>query len=343
MREFTLQQLINVASTLHSTCPKANISFTSNNLQVKFDSTNPENPDIKGFIYKWDFGDGTTRETKNKLISYDYNIPGIYSVKLEIVTHWGGTATSSVNVEVTTPPIQVIYPVKMSYSTQNLRLFFNGSGGPIGAIYRWNFGDNVIESTSELTITHDYALNGIYFVTLEVLDNSSNVVGSGALNILALEPEIKILSSPASIIAPGSTINYKVQCDVGEMVEMDSNITYDFLADGFNAIGITDFISDCTGLGEQGYGESTGTSIHDINCRVRTFTETNFYSYIVANNLNISEEPVDVCNYISNIRFYASFSCTIIDPVNNEKYKSSRITANPIDIHYSAPATCPAK
>jgi PKD repeat protein len=427
LREFTLQQLVNVAATLHSTCPKANISFATNYLQVKFNSTNPDNPDVKGFIYKWDFGDGSKFETDNKKISHNYAVPGIYTVTLEIVTPWGVSAFTSVKVEAIAPPPPVhafinytktnltvnflanqnfpnetgfdylwtfengstsdarnpsytyaqagqytvslkvsdafgnfliteavivvtapttpplIYPVTISYSAQNLRLFFLGSGGPVGATFRWDFGDNSTETTSEFTITHDYATNGIYTVTLEVLDQSGNVVGSGTLNAVALDPEIRILSSPPSIVVPGSFITYKVQCDIGETVEMDSNFTYDFFTNDFNSIGITDFITDCTGLGEQGYGESTGSSIHDVTCRVRTFTETNFYSFIVANNLNISEEPVGVCNYTSNIRFYASFSCTVIDPVTDEKYRSKQLTANPIDIHFSAPATCPPK
>lgn len=341
LRPQVIAKLIETAELLPTNCVKSIINFTKNNLHVDFDSTNPQNPDASELIYIWDFGDGSSFKTDNKKTPHNYAAPGTYTVTLKTVALWGVSAITTTIVEVTAPPPPVINPVTISYHAQNKRLNFFGISGPFGNSYRWNFGDNSTETSSEFMITHDYLENGVYTVLVEILDQFGNVIGTGTINAVALDPKIKILSSPPSNVLPGSFFSYKIQCDIGETVEMDSNFTYDYFSSDFNSFGITDFISDCTGLGKEGYGESSGSSFHDITCRIRNFTETNFYSYIVANDLNISEDPVGICNYTSNIKFYASFSCIVIDPISGEKYRSKQVTANPIEIHYSSPATCP--
>lgn len=69
LRDFTLQSIVDLASSLDSNCPKAVINYTKNNLVVNFDSTNPEDPDVAGLTYSWNFGDGQTANTTSKTLS----------------------------------------------------------------------------------------------------------------------------------------------------------------------------------------------------------------------------------------------------------------------------------
>ncbi len=91
LKEFTLQSLIDTASLLESNCPVAvlNFDYSAENLTVNFDSTDPENPGINDLIYEWDFGDGNTEITYNKLIKHTYLAPGKYHVTLRVTNSEG--------------------------------------------------------------------------------------------------------------------------------------------------------------------------------------------------------------------------------------------------------------
>lgn len=69
--------------------PKAVINYTKNNLSVKFDSTDPQNPNVTGNIYYWDFGDGHTANTSSKTISHEYSVAGSYTVSLVVTDSLG--------------------------------------------------------------------------------------------------------------------------------------------------------------------------------------------------------------------------------------------------------------
>lgn len=80
--------------------PKAVINYTKNNLQVNFDSTDPENPNVTGLTYSWNFGDGQTGNATSQTLSHNYSVGGTYNVSLTVTDSFGASDTASVSVVV---------------------------------------------------------------------------------------------------------------------------------------------------------------------------------------------------------------------------------------------------
>ena len=83
-----------------SVAPKAVINYTKNNLVVNFDSTDPEDPNVTGLTYSWNFGDGQTVNTTSKTISHNYLVSGIYNVTLTVTDSYGASDSKTVNISV---------------------------------------------------------------------------------------------------------------------------------------------------------------------------------------------------------------------------------------------------
>ncbi|ADG13208.1 PKD domain containing protein [Methanocaldococcus infernus ME] len=145
-----------------------------NNNTVEFESISAVYPgNITKYI--WDFGDGTSEETSNPIITHRYNRSGVYLVTLTIYSNTGLSDRVSKIVYIT--PSAILYPkADFNYITyNNLTVLFNASSSysPNGNItkYIWDFGDGTSEETSNPTITHRYNRSGVYLVTLTVIDN----------------------------------------------------------------------------------------------------------------------------------------------------------------------------
>lgn len=80
--------------------PKAIINYTKNNLQVNFNSTDPEDPNATGLTYSWKFGDGKTRITQSKSFFHTYSQAGTYNVSLTVTDAYGISDTTSASVTV---------------------------------------------------------------------------------------------------------------------------------------------------------------------------------------------------------------------------------------------------
>jgi PKD repeat protein len=92
--------MIKTAQLLESNCPNAVINYTKNNLAVTFDSTDPQDPNISGLTYSWDFGDGQTVTTAAKNILHNYAAAGTYNASLTVTDSFGTSDTASVSVVV---------------------------------------------------------------------------------------------------------------------------------------------------------------------------------------------------------------------------------------------------
>jgi PKD repeat protein len=75
--------------------PKAVIKSTVNNLTVNFDSTDPDDPNITGLTYLWDFGDKKSAKTTSKTISHTYVAEGNYTISLTVKDSSGATDSTS--------------------------------------------------------------------------------------------------------------------------------------------------------------------------------------------------------------------------------------------------------
>lgn len=122
--------------------------------------------------YLWNFGDGSNSTLASP--SHVFQTTGTYAVTLQVTDSKGCVRTTSLQ-----PGISVIKPLAgFSYALVNgcgskTVAFTNtstGTGIPVTASSRWNFGDGSAEQWSE-SPTHIYAAQGTYTVTLTVYNN----------------------------------------------------------------------------------------------------------------------------------------------------------------------------
>lgn len=124
--------------------------------------------------YRWSFGDGRTGT--GRTVTHAFSRAGSYSVTLTIVDPFGRSAstTSQVTVGVGANPT----PVFVFSPTEPLpgqQVFFNAeastpSPGRRITSYQWDFGDG--STGSGARVSHTYAVQGTYTVTLTVTDDS---------------------------------------------------------------------------------------------------------------------------------------------------------------------------
>ena len=120
--------------------------------------------------YTWQFGDGSTSHQKNP--THTYSTEGVYDVTLTI---YGAGQTDSCTKQLEVwenwRPTAVASPD--FYAGNNPTINFDGSGSwdPDGTVvsYYWDFDDGA--TSTAMSPTHTYTLDGIYDVTLVVTDN----------------------------------------------------------------------------------------------------------------------------------------------------------------------------
>ncbi len=109
--------------------------------------------------WEWDFGDGTTGTGQNA--THAYTQSGTYTVTLTVMSADGQTAT--VNQQV-----MVDVSVAVSIATYNVDeggvLSLQGASPNTIESWSWNFGDS--NTGTGQSVTHAYASNGTYMVTL---------------------------------------------------------------------------------------------------------------------------------------------------------------------------------
>ena len=128
--------------------------------------------DEDGYIvnYTWNFGDGSIGY--GKVVSHDYVANKVYNVTLTVRDDYGERNSTSMNVNVlNNPPVANFYWEPSSPTDLDFIYFYSTSNDSDGYIvnYTWQFGDGSIAYGRN--VSHKYADNGIYNVTLFVLDN----------------------------------------------------------------------------------------------------------------------------------------------------------------------------
>jgi hypothetical protein len=192
-----------------------------------------ESYDIDGEIVKYEWNwkaeadDEYEDSTENATINHTYNVTGEYVVQLRVTDNDGltDTVTKTYNVsELSNIEADFTYAPGAPAKGQTILFNANESYSTFGDIerYRWSWrkeADNVgdveynMTSTTETT-THAYIQEGIYNVTLQVIDNQSNTANVTKPVPVGVDPELN-----AGIrIEPGDTITIDV--DLGEKVNI---------------------------------------------------------------------------------------------------------------------------
>lgn len=172
-------------STL-AACTPVSVNFTNT-------STGASSPIVS---YEWDFGNGSTSTFQNDAMTY--TTPGIYSISLIATDALGCQDTIVKQVEARPLPVPVFDAndsTGCAPTTVNFRAQAPG-GGSI-ASWAWNFGDGN-NGTGQFP-SHVYAADGVYDVTLTVVDQF------GCTGTLT-KPQYIRLSHPQAGFVPDQTI-----------------------------------------------------------------------------------------------------------------------------------------
>jgi len=161
-------------------------SFTENATEVltyetiHFDASSSY--DIDGGItsYFWDFGDGAIGS--GKTVDYWYTDDGAYTVTLTVTDNDGAIASTSAVKTVRNRPPLVLFTETAETVLIGEAITFNASDsydrdGQIVS-YFWSFGDGA--NATGVVVSHAYADNGTYTVTLTVTDDNGAVASATA-------------------------------------------------------------------------------------------------------------------------------------------------------------------
>ena len=130
--------------------------------------------------YNWNLGDGNTRTTRN--VTYNYTLPGTYTVKLLVTSANGCADSSSFDVSANASPLagfSVADPQQCF--TNNQFNFINNSSISSGSMqYVWTLGDGTTDTTRN--ITHTYTQPGNYFIKM-VVTSDKGCADSSTFNV----------------------------------------------------------------------------------------------------------------------------------------------------------------
>jgi PKD repeat protein len=234
-----------VIETVRNKSPVAVFTESAHTLNtgdvINFDASESYDPDGTIVSYFWDFGDGTN--ASGVMASHAYADNGSYVVTLTVTDD--GEVANSVNSTKTVrnrpPVVSFTESDHTVYSGESIHFDASESYDPDGSIviYSWDFGDGNTENGVE--VNHAYQDDGVYTVTLTVVDNDGATVSVTATKSGLNRPPIAIFTENTTMVRPDDVIRF----DASESYDPDGTIVsyfWDF-GDGTTATSImTDHI-----------------------------------------------------------------------------------------------------
>ncbi len=249
--------------------PVASFAYVADNLTVEFNASASNDPDGNIANYSWSFGDEAANET-GVGIEHTYPANGTYRVVLTVTDNGGkkNLTSKNITVEQTVTPTVKHYPVALIEVEKVTNLTVTVSGWHSYALdsksiasYAWSFGD--ASSGSEANVTHTYAANGTYTITLNVTDSGglSNVTSTS----VTVAKGVTIVHYPVAVIKVENVTKLTVVVSAWNSYALDSksivsyewtfgdgtnasgaNVTHTYAANGTYTITLT--VTDSTGL-----------------------------------------------------------------------------------------------
>jgi len=146
--------------------------------------------------WSWDFGDGNTSSIQNPIHQYSQN--GTYATSLEIIDNHGVTNTTVKLITVlNNPPTANFTYNPINPTTSDLIQFTDTSLDNDGSIssWSWDFGEGNT-STNQHPV-HQYKDNGLYTVTLNVIDDDGDEnTSSKQVSVQNMPPKANFSFSP---------------------------------------------------------------------------------------------------------------------------------------------------
>jgi PKD repeat protein len=204
---------------------------------ITFDASDSSDPDGSIVAYSWDFGDGATGTGVS--VQHAYSQDGTYIVTLTVTDDDGATDTISATKTVLnrSPIASFTKSAETVSSGESIHFDASGSHDPDGTIvsYSWDFGDG--NTATGVEVDHAYEDDGVYTVTLTVIDDGDATGSATATkNVLNRSP-IASFTENATIVKKDEAIHF----DASESYDPDGAIvsySWDF-GDGNTATGVT--------------------------------------------------------------------------------------------------------
>jgi PKD repeat protein len=197
-----------------------------------------ESYDLDGQIesYFWDFGDGNN--ATGITISHSYAQDGVYTVTLTVTDDDGDTGSANSTKTVLNRPPVASFTESATVVLTGETIHFDASGSydPDGTIssYLWSFGDG--STGTGKTVDHRYADNGIYTVTLTVVDNDGGTASTSDTKTVLNRPPVALFNETAETVQIGEAITF----NASDSYDPDGHIVsyfWDF-GDETNATGV---------------------------------------------------------------------------------------------------------
>lgn len=134
----------------------------------------------------WDFGDGNT--ATGDTVTHTYNLPGNYTVTLDVILPSGCVGHVDKIVSILQPVGSFYFDGTYSCSSQQVT--FDAVVNNADSLF-WDFGDGSQLATTQTTVTHTYAQAGIYMPYLTVQSSfgcQNTMPGPDTIKIEKLRP-----------------------------------------------------------------------------------------------------------------------------------------------------------
>ncbi|MCK4424208.1 PKD domain-containing protein, partial [Candidatus Bathyarchaeota archaeon] len=203
---------------------------------ITFNASESHDPDGYIVSYFWNFGDGA--KATGVTVDHAYDDDGSYAVTLTVTDDDGATA-SAVALKIISnrsPTAAFTYKAKTAYSGEAIRFDASASFDPDGYItsYFWTFGDGT--NATDIIVTHVYADDGSYMVTLTVTDDDGANASSTAAKTVLNRPPVASFTESATTVFAGEVIQFNASASYdpdGSIVSYtwnfgDDNITTSF-------------------------------------------------------------------------------------------------------------------
>ena len=186
-----------------------------------------------GFTFDWAFGDGSSGQ--GAPVSHAYAAVGEYMATVTARDSAGGTALSTVSVNISGPPVPLhaLAVVDPSAAAVGARMSFSGAanGGVPPYTFSWDFGDG--SGTEGARVTHTYVRPGVYVAVMTVHDSVGNTA-SNSMRV-TISYVVVIASAGRATSSPGKSITFSARAAGGTG-------SFEYLwsfGDGSSALGAT--------------------------------------------------------------------------------------------------------
>jgi PKD repeat protein len=161
----------------------------------------------------WEFGDGTNTTTRSPTHRYDQD--GKYTVLVTVSDDDGGSASKPFVIDVeNVAPVPTIN-VAITTIEENSSIRFKASAedpGPLDVVsFHWDFGDGSNpDYANEDEVTHLFADNGVFRVTLRAMDEDGGISPPKAVTITVnnIPPELRQATSGLKVTTVGKGVSF---------------------------------------------------------------------------------------------------------------------------------------